>query len=61
MKNFKRGILATLLVLSLTAVWSWAQEDAPEKGDPPGRAARLQYMSGSVSIQPGGTGDWVEG
>jgi len=72
MKNLKRGILAILLVLSLTAVWSWSQEDAPpaparedapasEKGDPPGRAARLQYMSGSVSIQPGGTGDWVDG
>jgi hypothetical protein len=61
MKNFRRGILAMLLVLSLTTVVAWAQEDAPEKGDPPGRAARLQYMSGSVSIQPGGTGDWAEG
>jgi len=29
--------------------------------DPPGRVARLQYMSGSVSVQPQGTGDWVEG
>ncbi|HEX4487106.1 MAG TPA: DUF6600 domain-containing protein [Terriglobales bacterium] len=29
--------------------------------DPPGRAARLQYIQGSVSVQPGGTGDWVEG
>ena len=29
--------------------------------DPPGRVARLQYMSGSVSVQPEGTGDWVEG
>jgi len=29
--------------------------------DPPGRVARLQYMNGSVSIQPRGTGDWVEG
>jgi uncharacterized protein DUF6600/FecR-like protein len=32
----------------------------PEQ-DPPGRVARLQFMSGSVSIQPQGTGDWVEG
>jgi len=30
-------------------------EDAPE------RAARLQYMSGSVSVQPQGTGEWVAG
>jgi FecR protein len=29
--------------------------------DPPGRAARLGYMTGSVSVQPQGTGDWVEG
>lgn len=43
-----------------------AQQDAapvdqdPSK-DPPGRVARLQYMSGSVSIQPGGVNDWVQG
>jgi len=29
--------------------------------DPPGRVARLEYMTGSVSIQPHGTEDWVEG
>jgi hypothetical protein len=29
--------------------------------DPPGRAARLGYITGSVSVQPQGTGDWVEG
>ena len=29
--------------------------------DPPGRAARLQFTTGSVSIQPQGTGDWVTG
>ena len=61
MKNLGRVIFAMLFALSLTAGLAWAQEDAPEQGDPPGRAARLQYMSGSVSIQPGGTGDWVEG
>jgi Family of unknown function (DUF6600)/FecR protein len=32
-----------------------------QKQDPPDRVARLQYMSGQVSIQPGGTGDWVAG
>lgn len=31
------------------------------QADPPGRAARLQYMSGSVSIQPHGTDEWVQG
>ena len=29
--------------------------------DPPGRVARLEYTTGSVSIQPQGTGDWVDG
>jgi hypothetical protein len=29
--------------------------------DPPGRVARLEYMGGSVSVQPNGTGDWVQG
>jgi len=29
--------------------------------DPPSRAARLQYQSGSVSVQPHGTDEWVEG
>src|SRR5580704_10764012 len=29
--------------------------------DPPGRVAGLGYMTGSVSIQPQGTGDWVQG
>ena len=29
--------------------------------EPASRVARLQYMTGSVSVQPAGTGDWVEG
>jgi FecR protein len=29
--------------------------------DPPTRAARLQYMNGSVSVQPHGTDEWVAG
>jgi FecR protein len=32
-----------------------------QAGDPPGRVARLEYMTGSVSVQPQGTGDWVQG
>jgi hypothetical protein len=32
-----------------------------ERRDAPGRVARLQYMSGSVSIQPEGNGEWVAG
>src|SRR5436189_2271358 len=33
--------------------------DAPENGqDPPSRVARLSYIDGAVSFQPGGQGDW---
>src|SRR6266568_4536747 len=35
--------------------------DQPTQADPPARAARLQYMSGSVSVQPHGTDDWAAG
>ncbi len=31
------------------------------RNDPPGRVARLQYMTGSVSVQPRGTDEWVQG
>lgn len=37
-----------------------ASPDSPVT-DPPSRVARLQYMTGQVSVQPEGTGDWVEG
>ncbi len=36
-------------------------QNQPSQDDPPARAARLQYMSGSVSVQPRGTDDWVAG
>jgi hypothetical protein len=29
--------------------------------DAPARAARLQYTTGSISVQPQGTGDWITG
>ena len=35
--------------------------DGSQAGDPSGRVGRLGYMSGSVSVQPQGTGDWVQG
>ena len=38
-----------------------APDNAPaqQEQDPPGRVARVQYMSGQVSMQPGGVNDWV--
>lgn len=35
-------------------------QDQGQSQDPPGRVARLNYSEGSVSFQPGGTGDWVQ-
>ena len=84
MKDFRRTVLTTILMLSLTALFGWGQEAPPSdsptdqqqappppagvpqdqgnnRPDPPDRAARLQYLAGSVSIQPQGTGDWVAG
>jgi hypothetical protein len=74
MMNLRRAILATLMTLSLSAVLTWGQDEpatpppppgaqapAENQQDPPGRVARLQYLTGSVSVQPQGTGDWVEG
>ena len=38
-----------------------AQPQGTPQNDPPATAARLQFMSGSVSVQPHGTEDWVAG
>ena len=45
-------VLATMVFLG--APRSWAQDS-----DPPGRVARINFVQGSVSFQPGGEGDWV--
>ena len=45
-----------LLAASLFAFSSSALAD----DDPPGRVARLNYIQGSVSFQPGGESDWVQ-
>ncbi|HEX6505301.1 MAG TPA: DUF6600 domain-containing protein [Terriglobales bacterium] len=45
-------VLATMVFL--VAPRSWAQDS-----DPPGRVARINFVQGSVSFQPGGEGDWV--
>ncbi len=34
------------------------QPAADDAGDPPTRVARISYLDGSVSLQPGGAGDW---
>jgi len=48
-----RKALLLLLVVLVTTTTALA-------GDPPARVARLSYLSGEVSIQPGGVNDWVQ-
>jgi uncharacterized protein DUF6600 len=55
MKTLRRSSFLTFFValfVSVAALSAFA--------DPPSRAVRLQYISGPVSIQPGGVNDWVE-
>src|SRR5258708_30746457 len=52
------GMLLCLAgLLSFVAAQARAQEGQAEK-DPPTRVARISYVDGSVSLQPGGQGDW---
>ena len=62
MNNRLRSVFLTLfvaLVLGAVAMPVLAQEQ-PDQGDPPGVAGRLSFMSGPVSLQPGGVDDWVD-
>src|ERR1700739_803205 len=47
------SLVAGLLVPFLSASPVFADDD------PPGRVARLNYIQGSVSFQPGGESDWT--
>jgi hypothetical protein len=69
-------VLAGLLLMFEAPLRIMAQEPPQDQGppqqqgqppeqqeprqDPPGRVARLSYLAGSVSFQPGGEGDWVQ-
>ncbi len=50
----KQRILGVATAAMLAASFALADDD-----DPPGRAARLSYISGTVSFQPGSVEDWV--
>ncbi len=52
----KRAIFTTFSA-AVFAATAFAQA-APE-ADPPGRAARLSYRTGTVSFQPGGAEEWI--
>ncbi len=37
----------------------YPDQQGAQQQDPPGRVARVQYMTGQVSMQPGGVNDWI--
>ena len=47
-----------LLVLAGLLGFMAPQARADEDKDPPSRVARISYIDGTVSLQPGGEGDW---
>jgi len=48
--------LESAILITLFTIFSAALAMA----DPPGRAVDIRYISGQVSVQPGGVNDWVE-
>ncbi|HLW86368.1 MAG TPA: DUF6600 domain-containing protein [Candidatus Sulfotelmatobacter sp.] len=51
------ALVALALLVMVLPLRAAAQDD---DDDPPGRAARLGYIEGSVSFQPAGESEWVE-
>ena len=54
----KFGVLACLAGLLLLAAPQVRADDEDTAKDPPKRVARISIVEGSVSLQPGGEGDW---
>ncbi|MGD0569005.1 MAG: DUF6600 domain-containing protein [Candidatus Sulfotelmatobacter sp.] len=56
-------VVAGLAIMVQTQGRMKAQDNDAQSADqdPPGRVARLNFMQGSVSFQPGGENDWVDG
>lgn len=52
--RFRFLVAVTILAISGLAI---AQD---QSSDPPSRVARLQFIEGQVSLQPGGVDDWVD-
>src|SRR5258708_4866542 len=53
-----KSILSMLLSLAGLMSFGAPKARADEDKDPPTRVARISYVDGSVSLQPGGEGDW---
>jgi hypothetical protein len=57
--NSHRIALGTAVLGIMTAVSLFAPGAAAGQDDPPERVAQLNYSQGSISLQPGGQGDWI--
>jgi hypothetical protein len=55
----KKSIFSPVLILFTLLAFVFASS-ARADDDPPGRVARLNYIQGSISFQPGGETDWVQ-
>ena len=53
-----KSILSMLLSLAGLMSFGAPKARADEDKDPPTRVARISFVDGSVSLQPGGEGDW---
>src|SRR5258708_29499127 len=53
----RRSLIVMIACLTISGLG--ASLAAADENDPPIRVARLAYVEGSVSFQPGGTGEWV--
>jgi hypothetical protein len=51
--------LTSALLTAALVMFAVPQRAAADGDDPPGRVARLNYIHGSVSFQPGGEDEWV--
>src|SRR6267142_5632158 len=59
MISLRRSALALLLGLLIASALIVPATSMADTDDPPARVARLAYLEGSISFQPGGTEEWV--
>jgi hypothetical protein len=60
MRKQAHTLAAPLSVALLAVLFIPLRASAQDYDDPPSRVARLSYLQGYVSFQPGGTGEWVD-
>ncbi|HET9406132.1 MAG TPA: DUF6600 domain-containing protein [Candidatus Sulfotelmatobacter sp.] len=58
--RFLQWTLVALALIQFVAGTQAARAQDEDRDDPPGRAARLGHLEGSVSFEPAGENDWVE-